>query len=314
MRVAVFGAGAVGSYFGGRLAQAGHSVAFVARGKAKEALRRAGLRVSSIAGDFEVKPAEASDTPAEIGVVDVVLVGVKAWQVGEAAAAMLPIVGPQTLVVPLLNGVLAHDQLAEALGAERVLGGLCRILAFQVEPGHVRHAGVEPSIAFGEWRGGASERVLRLKAAFDGTVGVTAQVPPNIQTAVWEKFLFIAPVGGVGAVTRAPAGVYRALPETRALLEGMMREVLAVAVARGVPMRDGIVERTLAFVDTLPPSAHASMVRDILDGRPSELEAQNGAVARLGASAGVAVPLNTFAYHALLPQERRARGELAFPA
>jgi 2-dehydropantoate 2-reductase len=313
VKVAVLGAGAVGGYFGGRLAEAGESVSFVARGRTLEALRADGLRVESVAGSFRVSPASAAERAEEIGPVDVVLVGTKAWQVSLAAEAIRPLVGPETMVVPLLNGVEARDQLAAVLGPRAAVGGLCRILAWQEAPGVIRHAGVEPSIDFGEWDGPPSERVLRLKAAFDRCKGVHARAPDNIQTATWEKFLFIAPFGGVGALTRSPAGVFRSLPETRELLAGMMREIETLARARGVPLRDDVVQRTLGFVDTLPFGSTASMQRDLMEGRPSELEAQTGAVVRLGRAAGVATPLHDVAWSALLPLEKRARGEVSFP-
>lgn len=312
MRIAVLGAGAVGSYFGGRLAQAGESVVFIARGRTLEALRRDGLRVLSIAGDFEVRPAEATDNPAEAGAADVVLLGVKTWQVGEAAAAMGPLLGPETAVLPLLNGVEAYDQLASVLGSDHVLGGMCRILASQAEPGVVRHTAIEPALHFGEWDGRLSDRVARLKNVLDLCLGVKALISQSIKTTVWEKFLFIAPFSGVGALTRAPAGILRALPETRALLEGLMHEIVELASARGVALRADIVQRTMAGVDALPPEGTASMQRDILEGRPSELEAQVGAVVRLAREAGIVLPLHGSLYASLLPAEKRARGELAF--
>jgi len=313
VKIAVLGAGAVGGYFGGRLAEAGEPVAFVARGRTLEALRAEGLRVESVAGSFRITPAIAAARAEEIGPVDAVLVGTKAWQVGEAAEAIRPLVGPETMVVPLLNGVEARDQLAALLGPRAAVGGLCRILAWQEAPAVIRHAGVEPSIDFGEWDGPPSERVLRLKAAFDRCRGVHARTPDSIQAATWEKFLFIAPFGGVGALTRSPAGVFRSLPDTRELLAGMMREIETLARARGVPLRDDVVERTLAFVDALPFGSTASMQRDLAEGRPSELEAQTGAVVRLGRAAGVKTPLHEVAWSALLPLEKRARGELSFP-
>jgi 2-dehydropantoate 2-reductase len=312
MRIAVFGTGAVGGYFGGRLAQAGESVVFVARGRTLDALREDGLRVFSIAGDFEVKPAEATDQPAQAGAVDYVILGVKAWQVPEAAVAIKPLVGPQTAVLPLLNGVEAHDQLAEVLGEQHVLGGLCRILAFQAHPGVIRHTAIEPLLQFGEWDGSLSERVAALKNVFDLSTGVKVQIPPNIKTAIWEKFLFIAPLSGVGAVTRAPAGILRALPETRTLLEGMMQEILELATTLGVPMRPDIVHKTMAGVDSLPLDGTASMQRDLLEGKPSELEAQLGAVVRLAREAGIVLPLHGVVYASLLPSEKRARNELSF--
>ena len=185
MRIAVFGTGAVGGYFGGRLAQAGGDVVFIARGKQLQALQDQGLRVDSPKGDFALRSVQATDDPAQVGVVDAVIVGVKAWQVTEAARACRPLVGPKTFVVPLQNGVEAPDQLAAVLGAEHVLGGLCRIVSFVVAPGHIQHAGLEPYVAFGELDNRSSERAERLRAAFEGA-GVMAEIPPDIQVALWQ--------------------------------------------------------------------------------------------------------------------------------
>jgi 2-dehydropantoate 2-reductase len=307
LSVAVVGAGGVGAYFGGRLAQAGERVAFLARGAHLRAMREQGLRVDSVAGDFVIAPAAAEEDPARIGPVDVVLVGVKAWQVGDTARTLGPLLGPHTFVVPLQNGVEAAGQLAGVVGGERVVGGLCKIVSAIVAPGHVRHSGVPPHIEFGERDGRKSERVERLRVAFERAQGVSVVVPDDVEAAVWEKFLFIAPFSGVGAVARQPAGVLRAVPETRALIEQAMHEVAALARARGVVLRDGAVERNLRYVDMLPADATASMQRDIMDGRPSELDQQTGAIARLGREAAVPVPVNTFLYGCLLPAERRAR-------
>ncbi|HET9794266.1 MAG TPA: 2-dehydropantoate 2-reductase, partial [Thermoanaerobaculia bacterium] len=175
MRFAVFGAGGVGGYFGGRLAEAGEDVTFIARGAHLEAIRKDGLTVESVAGDFRVSPAKATEDPASIGPVDAVLVCVKAWQVKEAAERMRPLVRAETIVVPLENGVEAPDELAAVLGAHPVLGGLCKILSFIVAPGVIRHAGVTPSLAFGEMDGTASERVRRLREVFRRAKGVTVE-------------------------------------------------------------------------------------------------------------------------------------------
>jgi 2-dehydropantoate 2-reductase len=308
MRIAVVGTGGVGAYFGGRLAQAGESVAFVARGAHLAAIRAQGLRVDSVAGDFQVVPAEASDDPAAIGPVDAVLVGVKAWQVTETARTLAPLLGPDTFVVPLQNGVTAADELAAVVGPERVLGGLCRIVSAIVAPGHVRHSGVAAKVEFGERKGGTSDRVLRLAEAFARAQGLTVEIPGDVEAATWEKFLFIAPVSGVGAVTRQPVGVTRTTPESRRLLEQAMGEVEALARARGVALEPGAVDRNLAYVDRLPADSTASMQRDLVEGRPSELDQQTGAIVRLARDAGVPVPANAFLYAALVPGERRARG------
>jgi 2-dehydropantoate 2-reductase len=312
MRITVFGTGGVGGYFGGRLAQAGEDVVFIARGEHLRAMQEHGLRVDSIKGDFVIQPVQATDTPAEVGPVDAVLVCVKAWDVPDAAQAMRPMVGAETFAVPLENGVEAPDQLAAGLGREHVLGGLCKIISFIAAPGYIRHAGAEPYVAFGELDKRPSERVERLRQAFAQAAGVTVEVPEDVQAAMWEKFLFIAAISGVGAVTRAPADIMRSIPETRQLLEQAMVEILAVARARGVDLPDQVIPKTMAFIDNLPVGGTASMQRDIIAGRPSELEYQNGTVVRLGQELGVPTPTHAFIYASLLPQELRARGEVAF--
>lgn len=312
MRFAIYGSGGVGGYFGARLADAGEDVTFIARGDHLAAIQRDGLTVKSINGDLHLDKAQASDDPATIGVVDVVIVAVKAWQVEEIAKTMAPLIGPATLVLPLENGVEATDVLGDAVGHDKVLRGLCGILAYREAPGVIRHAGVEPFVRFGEADNRQSERTRRVKAAFDKAAGVTAEIPDDIQVAVWSKFLFICAMSGVGAVTRAPMGVSRQLAESRRLLEEVMEEITAVGRARGVALPDDAVAKALKFIDTLPENSTASMQRDIMDGLPSELESQNGAVVRLGKAAGVATPINAALYAALLPQEARARGQVAF--
>lgn len=297
----------MGGYFGGRLARAGESVVFIARGAHLRAMRERGLRVDSLAGDFTVSPVEATDDPVSVGAVDAVLVCVKAWQVPEAARALLPMLRADSFVVPLQNGVEAADQLAAVVGSERVVGGLCRIVSFVAGPGHIRHVGAVPRVEFGERDGRSRARVAALRAVFERCAGVSVGTPPDIEAALWEKFLFIAPFSAVAAVSRVPAGVVRTVPETRGLLEAATREVLALARARGVALGEEAVARTLAYVDGLPEDATASMQRDILEGRPSELEAQTGTIVRLGREAGVPVPANAFLYASLLPAEIEAR-------
>lgn len=312
MRIAIFGAGGVGGYFGGRLAQSGHEVVFIARGEHLRALRSRGLRVDSVKGDFILPTVAASDRPAEVGAVDVVILAVKTWQVQQAAQAMRPLVGDDTVVLPLMNGVEAPSQLAEVLGPSHVLGGLAKIISLIAGPGHIRHLGAEPYIALGELDDRRSERVDKLRQAL-ADAGIMVETPADFHAALWGKFLFVVSWGGPGAVTRAPIGVLRSVPQTRGMLEQAMDEVLAVARARRIILADDIVAQTMAFIDSLPPSGTTSLQRDIAEGRPSELDAWNGAVVRLGAQAGVTTPLHGFIYASLLPQESRARGSLAFP-
>jgi 2-dehydropantoate 2-reductase len=311
MRIAVFGAGGVGGYFGGRLALAGEDVVFIARGAHLQAMRTQGLRVESPKGNFHVASVQATDDPSEVGPVEVVLVAVKTWQVAEAAAAIRPMVGPETCVVPLQNGVEAPAQLAAVLGTQSVIGGTCVISSAIAAPGCIRHVGLEPAVTFGELDNRPSARLERLRQAL-ARADVTAIIPADIQVAIWEKFMAIR-FGPIGAVTRAPAGVLRRLPETRRMIEQACDETLAVARARGIALSADSPAQTMAALENVPPGLMASLQRDIIAGRPSELEALTGALVRLGAEVGVATPLHAFVYGSLLPQELRARGQLPFP-
>ena len=312
MRIAIFGTGGAGGYFGAQLARAGVDVTFIARGDHLRAILKDGLRVETPRGEVLIHPARASDDPAQVGAVDAVLLGVKTWQVADAARAMRPLMTSRTFVVPLQNGVEAASQLASALGARHVLNGLCGTISRVVGPGRILSLGETNFIKFGELDNRLSERVRHLREAFE-RAGVKVEVPSDIQAAVWEKFIFVAPYGGVGAVARAPAGVVRTLPETRRMVERGAQEILMVAHAHQVSLADGMVEKSLALLDALDPSATTSLQRDIAAGRPSELDAWNGAVVRLGLDARVATPLHEFIYHSLLPQELRARGRAQFP-
>ncbi len=312
MHIAIFGVGGVGGYFGGRLAQAGEDIVFIARGKHLKALQTQGLRVESLEGDFVLQPVQAIDDPKQVGRVDAVLLCVKAWQVREAARALHPLLGPQTCVVPLQNGVEAPLTLAAELGREHVLAGLCSLIAFVVEPGHVQHAGGKPFIKFGELDDRRSARIMRLQQAFTRAQGLTVEIPANIDAALWEKFLFIAAWGGVGALTRAPIGVIRTQPGTRRMLRQAMEEICKVAKARKIVLPPDVLDTTMALLDEMPAKGTASMQRDIMQERPSELEAQTGAAVRLGREASVETPINELIYASLLPQELRARGQLQF--
>lgn len=313
MRVAVFGTGGVGGYFGARLAAAGVEVVFIARGEHLQAIRTRGLRLESVLGDVSIHPARATDTPAEVGPVDVVLLGVKTWQVPEAIDALRPLLGPGTFVVPLQNGVETPAFLAARLGTAHVVGGLCATFSFVAGPGHIRQIGGATFIKLGELDHRNSERVEQVRAAF-ARAGVAVEVPPDIHVALWEKCMLVVPFGGLGAVTRAPIGVLRTVPETRRLLERGMEEIHHVARARAIALPAESVARTMAVIDTLTPGGTTSLQRDIMAGKRSELDAWPGAVVRLGAEAGVATPVHAFLHASLLPMELRARGEIAFPA
>lgn len=308
MKIAVIGAGGVGGYFGGRLAHAGIDTTFIARGATLDALRGRGLRVDSINGDFTIEHPQTTDDPRTVGPVDAVLLAVKAWQIPEAAETAKPMLGPDTIVVPLENGIDAPEVIASALGREHAAGGLCAIVSFIVEPGHIRHAAFDPMVMFGELDNRRTERVERLRQAFT-QANVNAEIPQDIHRSMWTKFLFIATMSGIGALTRVPIGAWRAMPEIRAIVTESLREVVALATARGIDLGADAIEKTWERYEALPPASTSSLQRDVMDGKPSELDAQLGAIVRLAKEANVPVPVTAMVYHALLPQERLARGQ-----
>jgi len=311
MRIAIFGTGGAAGYFGARLAQAGEDVTFIARGDHLRAIQQHGLAVASVNGDFTILPANATGQPSDIGPVDAVILGVKTWQVMEAANAMAPLIARDTCVLPLQNGVEVSEQLAAVVGRDHVLGGLASIISFIEAPGRLNHQGGPSSIAFAELDNRPSERVARLTATMENA-GIPVSVPANIQAALWTKFLFVTAWGGMGAVTRAPIGVLRRLPDTRQLLERLMHETQTLALARNVRLPEDTVASAMAMIDSLPEEGTTSLQRDIIDSRPSELEAWNGAAVRLGHASSMPVPTHETIYNFLVPQERRAQGKESF--
>ncbi len=307
MKFAIFGTGGVGGYFGGRLAQAGEDMTFIARGNHLSAIQQTGLSVDSIRGDFVVHPAKATDSTESVGAVDVVILAIKGWQLDEAIFQMKPLIGDATVIVPLLNGIEHMEALVNAFGSEHVLGGVCRISAFIAEAGHIKHVGIDPFISFGEWNGMNSERVSKLYDVFKNTSGVTAEMSENIELAMWEKYLLIAAFSGVGAVTRSPVGMFRSIPETRAMFRRALEEVVLVANSRGVGLTEKSVQAVMDRIDQTQPDTMASMQKDVLAGRPSELESQTGALVRMARAATVSVPTHEFIYASLLPMEKKAR-------
>ena len=312
MKIAIFGTGAVGGYFGGRLAQAGHDVTFIARGAHLQAIQSAGLKVNSIKGDFSIHPAQATDRPETIGAVDLILCGVKSWQVAEIADKLKPLIGPATIIITLQNGVESHTILSDAIGATHVLPGMCQMICLVEGPGVISHKGIDPYLSIGELDGSSSQRLAEMSTLFSEVEGMTINSSTDILQELWLKFMIIAPWSGIGAVTRAPVGVFRTVPETRELLHQSIQEVYAVGKAHGVNLPENGVARTIEFIDNVPAAGTASMQRDVIGGRPSELHEQCGAVVRFGEEKGVPTPVNRFIYHSLLPLEHKARGTATF--
>jgi len=284
-------AGAVGGYFGARLAQAGHEVAFVARGQQLEALRTRGLRVESPLGDVHLRRVEVTDSPGGIGTVDLVLFAVKLWDTLAAAEAIEPLLGAETAVLSLQNGVAKDDILAQTLGAEHVVGGVCYIAATVAEPGLIRHSGTLARLMFGEYDGSLSPRVRQFRDACADS-GIDAAVSESIEQAIWEKFVFLVGLSGTTSLARSPIGPIRSHPRSRAFLHDAMAEVVEVARVLGVPLPVRYADRRLAFADQLPASMTSSMHHDLEHGNRLEVGWLSGDVVERGAALGVATPCN----------------------
>lgn len=299
-RIAMMGSGAVGGYFGGRMAAAGCDVTFIARGRHLEAIRERGLRIESPAlGDAWIQRATATDDPGDVGVVDYVIVCVKLWDTAAAANALLPMLGPATSVLTLQNGV-ASAELEEIVGPQRMLGAVAFIGCAMAAPGVIRHAGTMQRVVVGEFRGGSSARVERLRAAL-GRGGIEADASEDIRRTIWEKFVFLVGLSAVTAIRRAPLGAVREDPEARELFLNAMLETAAVGRAGGVALPDGFAQDRLGFADGLPADMTSSMHTDLERGNRLELDWLSGAVVRLGGEAGISTPVNAAVHTALRP-------------
>ena len=300
MRIVVIGVGGTGGYFGGLLARAGEGVSFLARGKQLEALRTHGLTVKSrLAGTFSL-PVHATSDPQEIGPVDLVLFCVKTYDTGAASEGLHLLMGPETVVLPIQNGIDATEQLSGEVGMEHLVGGVAYVTSQVESPGVIAQTAGAGSIELGELAGGQSERTERLHQVLR-YAGISAQLPPDIRVSLWEKFLFICAFSGVTALTRLPLGQVLAYPETSDLLKVVMKEGEAVARASGIDLPVDIVERHYATLQALEPSAMGSMAFDLLAGRRLEIEALNGTMVRLGKEHNLSLPFNYAIYAALKP-------------
>ena len=300
MQIAVIGAGGIGGIYGAALARAGADVTFVARGAHLAAMREQGLRVEGDRGETHIRPAHATDDPASIGVVDYVLCCVKLWDVESSGEQIRPIVGPQTAVVPLQNGIDAAQRLIPILGHEAVMSGTAFVTGAIVAPGVIRQTGTYQRMTFGEIDGSASTRGERLRdlCAMAGFEGVLS---PDIRVPIWDKFILLVPLSGLNALTRLPLGKWRDDPDLLALYEASLRETVAVGLAEGVRLPPDTVGQTLAMMRSMPAYHTTSMGNDLLRGNRLELPWFAGKVVELGRSYGIPTPANTFIYAALKP-------------
>lgn len=313
VRFGIMGTGGVGGYFGAMLARGGGEVAFIARGAHLAAMKKDGLRVeSAVPGDFTARKGTFTDSPAEAGARDVVLYCVKTTANDDAIPALAPMVGPDTVIINLQNGVDNEEKLAAAYGAERVMGGAAYLFSSISVPGRVRQIGGPRRLIFGELAGGASARGERILAAFR-EAEINAECASDIQAELWTKFIFICAVGGVTALTRSSIGEIMACEETRSMTREAMREVFLVGRARGVNLPDGADEERFRFLDEQNPASKGSLCHDLEAGRRLEIDALCGAVSRMGAEAGVKTPCNDFIFRALKLADLQIAGEVRPP-
>jgi 2-dehydropantoate 2-reductase len=300
MRIAVMGTGGTGGYFGGLLARAGEEVAFIARGAHLEAIRKNGLAVKSVlAGDFTIS-ATATDNPADIGPVDFVLFCVKAYDNAAAAEQIRPLIGPETVVLSVQNGIDNEQQIGDVIGPDHVLGCVSYVSSTIQSPGVIAQTGGPGTLVLGEMQGGTSSRTEALQSTLQNS-GITAELHQDIQVALWQKFIGICGVNGITALTRLPMGEIVACRETHNLMRGTMQEVEAVARAGGVNLPKGCVDQSMDFFSSMDRSVRGSMYYDLAGGRRLELEVLNGAVVRLGSEHGIPTPINFAIYAALKP-------------
>lgn len=305
MKIAVIGAGGVGGYFGGKIAKAGYGVSFLARGEHLRAIQSSGLTVKSINGDFKIDSVNATDNLENIGKVNLIILAVKAWQVKEIAYELSKIVDNNSVILPLQNGILAVDELKEQIKTENIIGGLCRIISKIESPGVINHFGVIPTIVIGELNNTKSERIKRIIELFDAS-GIKSKVADDINSELWKKFIAIC-VSGLLAVTRSTYGEIRELQETRVLMIELLNEIYLLSQKIGINIESDFIDKTVSFIDTFPYDSTSSLTRDVWEGKPSEIEYQNGTVVKLGEKYNLDTPLNRYVYNCILPMEKRAR-------
>jgi 2-dehydropantoate 2-reductase len=300
MRIAIMGSGGTGGYFGGLLARAGEEVTFIARGAHLEALRMRGLTVKSrLVGEFTL-PVRATDTPNEVGPVDLILFCVKTYDTDTAAQSIDPLIGADTMVLSLQNGVENAERIARITGHNSGLSAVAYVVSATEAPGVIAQTAGPGKIILGELAGGTSARVERLHSVLQ-RAEIAAEVHPDVRIAIWQKFLFICAFSGVTALTRVPIGAILADPVTHDLFRGTLEEAEAVARASGIELLEDCVEQAMATAAAVEPWGRGSMYHDLAHGLRLELEALNGEVVRRGDQHDIQTPLNFAIYAALKP-------------
>ena len=305
MHIAVMGAGAVGGYFGGLLALAGHQVSFIARGPHLAAMQAGGLSLQTGRGTLKITAARFVDSATQVGRCDLVLFAVKAYDIEAAAAPLKPLVDGGAHVVSVLNGVDHQDRIAAVLGAGCVMGGLAMVSGVITAPGSIRYTTDMSSLRFGEADGSLSRRAGAFRDACIGA-GFDAEVVADIRAAQWSKFVALATNAALCSLFRLPVGCIYHDPDTIALALRGFEEVAALARAQGIAVAHDIAARSLQVHQSFPKGMYASMFHDRNKGRPLELDSLSGHVVRLGHALGVATPVHEMAYLALRPYQHGA--------
>lgn len=306
MKIAIIGSGGVGGYFGAKLVKAGFDVTFLARGEQLKAISGKGLTIKSILGDFSVENLKATDRITEIVDPDLIIIGVKAWQIKEIREDLNRILHPDTIILPIQNGVLAATELSEKIDRQKILGGLCRIFCKIESPGVINHSAVTPAIFFGELDKSKTERLFKVQKILK-TAEIASKISDDIEADLWKKFISIC-TSGLLAVTKTTYGELRTLKETRQLMIDLLTEIYLLSQKIGINIEADFVEKTVSLIDTYPYDTTSSLTRDVWENKPSEIEYQNGTVVRLGEKYGISTPVNRFVYYSILPGELRARG------
>jgi 2-dehydropantoate 2-reductase len=304
MRFAIFGSGAVGGYYGAKLAQHGHDVTFIARGDHLRAIRERGLEIRSPLGDFVVEAPAESDT-TRVGPVDVVIFAVKSYANDAAIPMLPPLVGDATAVLTLQNGVESAAQIAAVIGERATMAGATYVATAIEGPGLIVQTGTHRRIVFGEVfgdRSDVSERVARIRDVMVGC-DILAEAVADARGPIWEKFVYLAPFAGFTGAARLPIGPLRAEPATRTLFLASSREVEDVARAEGVTLPDDINANLSSYIDAIPASTRSSLLIDLQQGKPIEVEALHGSVVRRGQAVGVPTPIMATLYALLKPYE-----------
>ncbi|AMC11117.1 2-dehydropantoate 2-reductase [Lutibacter profundi] len=306
MNIVIYGTGGVGGYFGARLVQAGNDVTFIARGEHLSVIKKKGLQLKSYKGDFLVYPAKATSAISEVKNIDLILICVKTWQLNEAVNEIENVLAKNTMIISLLNGIDNVAVISKKIDKKHILGGLCKIVSKIEDYGIVNHISYEPTIVFGELNNIKSKRALQLEQTFK-RAGITTKLTMDIQKEIWTKFLFISTISAIGALTRASIGEMICLPEIKDLMYKTAEEIVTIAKAKKINLPDDIIKKQFKLIENQPYNTTSSLQRDMMEGKPSELEAQNGKIVKMGNELGISTPVNNFIYYCLLPQENKAR-------